>query len=114
MDENAYEEHVYRPTPHDERFAWEGFDETKFSVMVIDEFDIKEYNISDLKKVLEGKPLIAGQKGSSARRIKLQMPMIFISNLALPDESDKKNARYIGLNSRFKVVGTDDGPVYQN
>lgn len=113
-NEYAYEDHVFRPTPHDERFAWESFDDKKFSVMVIDEFDIRDYNINDLKKILEGEPVIAGQKGASSRRIRLQMPMIFISNLELPNETDPKNARYTGLQSRFKIVRTHDGSVFQN
>ena len=113
-DDDAYEEHVFRPTPHDERFAYEAFDELKHSVMAIDEFDWKEYKISDLKKAAEGSPLIAGQKGGASKRIRLRMPMILISNMPLPDEKDPKNAACIGLNSRFKIVSTHGGPLFQN
>lgn len=113
-DEYAYEEHVYRPTPHDDRFAWEGFDERKFSVMVIDEFETKDYNVNDLKKILEGQPVVAGRKGASSRRIRLQMPMIIISNNRLPDESLPGNSRFTGLNSRFRVVSTHQGYIFDN
>lgn len=113
-DPRAYEKHIFRPTPNDTRFAYEEYDERVHSVMLINEFDPDEYNLSDLKKALEGDSFVIGCKHTSSRRIRIEMPIIFISNMELPDESRNENKKYIGMKSRFNIVDTKYGKRYKN
>ena len=111
-DRYAYEQHIFSPTPHDFKYSWQEFDPRVHSVMKIDEFCINEYNVNDFKKALEGESIVSNNKGVSARRTRLQMPMIVISNHDLPDESKPENAKYKGLHSRFIKINTNGSHVY--
>ena len=104
QDAYAYESQVFRPTPNDAQFAWQEFNKDQFSLCVVDEFDIKDYHVSDFKKLTAGEPLIANVKGKSSRKICLQMPMIFISNLKPPHQ--RTNTLYRGVLTRLKQVST--------
>lgn len=111
---NAYERHVFKPTPNDLRFAWEEFDERLHSVMIINEFDFEEFCLSDLKKAFEGDSLVIGCKHTKSKRIRFQIPIIVISNMDIPDEKLENNYKYIGMRTRFNIVDTKFGLRYKN
>lgn len=104
INEYAYEEQVFTPTPNCVTFAWETFDERKHTLVLIDEFSINQYDVNNIKKMLAGESFMANTKCKSARRLRLRMPMIVISNLSPPDETI--SSMYYGVRERFKVVST--------
>ncbi|CAF1067526.1 unnamed protein product [Brachionus calyciflorus] len=105
QDENFYEEQIFRPTPNEKRFAWQEFDSSLHNITLIDEFDITEYNVTDLKKILSGECLIANRKGQTSQKIQLRMPMIFISNL--PPPVNDMSTQMQGFRERIKIVKAD-------
>ncbi|CAF0868071.1 unnamed protein product [Brachionus calyciflorus] len=84
--------------------------------MVIDEFDISEYNVTELKKVLAGETLVANRKGQSSKKMRLKIPMIIISNLAPPQGDHKSQCQ--GFIERHHILkcladNTLDGSKHQ-
>ena len=104
-DEDFFENQIFCPTPNEKRFAWQDFDAQLHNLVVIDEFEISEYNVTDLKKVLAGESLVVNRKGECSRKIKLKMPMIIISNL--PPPASDVSTQMQGVIQRLKVVRAD-------
>lgn len=105
-EENVqFEEQIFRPTPNEKKYAWQDFDTNLHNIVIVDEFDISEYNITDLKKVLSGECLVANRKGGSSKKIRLAMPMIFISNL--PPPTNDLSTQIQGFRERLKIVRAD-------
>ena len=105
VDDDAYEAHLFRPTPNEPKYSWQDFEFNKYNLVLIDEFDVKEFKVSDLKKALAGESFIANVKNGKAKNIKIQMPTILISNLAPP--SDYVSDEYRGLCERLFIVHAD-------
>lgn len=101
-EEDAYENQIFFPTPCDRNFGWQQFDPNKHNLMMIDEFDIKEYNLSALKKILAGETLVANCKGNEPINIRLRMPSILISNFKPPDNTT--SVEYTGFYERIIEV----------
>lgn len=104
-DEDYFENQIFCPTPNEKRFAWQDFDVQLHNLVVIDEFEISEYNVTDLKKVLAGESLVVNRKGECSKKIKLKMPMIIISNL--PPPASDVSTQMQGVIQRLKVVRAD-------
>ena len=103
-DEHAYESQVFTPIPNEKRFAWQEFDSKQYNVVFIDEFDIHEYNVSDLKKALAGETFVANRKGLSPKKIVVQMPTILVSNLSPPSDQGADAYKYQGVLERLHIV----------
>lgn len=104
-NDDLFEEQIFCPTANEKRFAWQDFDPRLFNLVLIDEFDINEYNVTELKKVLAGETLIANRKGQSSKKMKLKMPMIIISNVAPP--ANDLSTQLQGVVERLKVIRAD-------
>ena len=102
QDEYSYETQIFRPTPNEFKYAWQDYDSDRHTLVVIDEFNIQEYNLNDFKKAIAGEQLTTNCKGSSAKCFRLRMPMIFISNHRL--EQRVCETKYPGLLERLHVV----------
>ena len=103
-DEHAYECQIYTPIPNEKRFAWQEFDSKIYNVVFIDEFDLNEYNVSDLKKALAGESFVANRKGISPKKILVQMPTILVSNLSPPSNNGPDAYKYQGVLERLNIV----------
>lgn len=104
-EEEEYESQIFCPLANEKRFAWQDFEPNLFNLVLIDEFDINEYNLTELKKVLAGESLIANRKGQSSRKFKLKMPMIIISNVRPP--ANDLSSQLQGVIERLQVVRAD-------
>lgn len=104
-DSYDIENQIFRPTPNEKKFAWQEFDKNLHNLVIIDEFDISEYNLTDIKKVLSGECLVANRKGQTSIKIKMEMPMIFISNL--PPPSNDLSTQVQGFRERLKIIKAD-------
>ena len=102
--QNEYEQHVYRPAANEKRYAWQQFNSNTDCVVFIDEFDIKEFNVSQLKKALAGEPIIVNKKGLEPSKITIRIPFVLISNHEPP--SYREQVKYSGIKERLKVVFT--------
>lgn len=99
------EQQIMRPTPKDKRFAWQDFDTNLHRIVIIDEFDFGDYDVTDLKKALAGETLVANRKSETAIKIRLRMPIIFISNCEPPKNDGLTQIQ--GFNERILVVKAD-------
>lgn len=90
--------HIYQPSPNS-NFAWEDFDHRIHKVVVMEEFDSKLFNMSEWKQIVEGSTTKVNVKGKKGKYIKVQCPIIMISNLNVPD--------VIGFRERCKIVFAD-------
>jgi hypothetical protein len=97
-----YHVNLFEPTPNDRSFAYQNFDSLTHKVAKCDEFDIKEYCVSDIKKALEGAQFTVNRKGISAHQIAIKIPFILISNLEPP--SDTIKPQYRGIKERLHCV----------
>lgn len=100
------EDQIMRPTPNDKCFAWQSFNEEKHNVVIMEEFHISEYCVADLKKLLAGETFVANVKNGRSKKIKLQMPMILISNFEPPCEAS--SVEYRGIMERLHVITADE------
>jgi hypothetical protein len=105
LEDTSYEEFVFRPQPNDFKHAYETFSKNIHKIAMLDEFDVTDYDVKDLKKMLAGETLTANPKGKKSQKISIQMPIIMISNLAPPTEYD--NIKYKGITERIKVIKSD-------
>ena len=97
---NEFEQRVFRPTPHDFRFAWQDFDARAHNLVMCDELHLPhQFDVSDFKKAAAGEFLIANVKGRTAKKIRLKLPMIFISNHVPPQD-----AANVGIVERLHIV----------
>ncbi|CAF1071936.1 unnamed protein product [Brachionus calyciflorus] len=96
---------IMRPTPRDKKFAWQDFNSSLHKIVLMDEFDISDYDVTDLKKALAGETLVANRKGESSIKFKMQMPIIMISNCE-PPKNDRMTQMQ-GFNERLLVVKAD-------
>lgn len=96
------ESYTFRPTPNDFQFAFQSFDASIHLFTHIDEFDIAEFNVSDMKRFMAGEPFTSNVKQSKAKRILSELPMFMVSNNKPPntDKSDK----YKGIYERLYPV----------
>lgn len=104
-DDYKYEEQVFQPLPNEPRYAFQDYDAEVHKIIKIDEFDIREYKVSDLKKLLAGESLRINCKNQSGRVINHRNPVIFISNLEPPN--DLESVHYKGFRERFLIVLAD-------
>lgn len=100
-----YEDQIMRPTPNDKCFAWQSYNEKQHNLVVIEEFHVSEYCVADMKKLLAGETFVANVKNGRSRKIKLQMPMVLISNFDPPSESS--SIEYRGVVERLNVIKAD-------
>lgn len=100
--ENMYKMQIFMPTPNEFKYAWQSFDEDIHKLVVIDEFDVSNYEVTDLKKALAGETFVANIKGSISKIITLRIPVILISNLEPP--SDTISSKYQGIQERLRIV----------
>ena len=103
-----YQDQIFMPTPNTHQFAFQSFNDQRHTLVLIDEFDIVQYDTSTLKKMFAGESFMADVKGSTARRLELHMPMILISNLEPPRliSNQPQTVKYQGFVERFVVVNT--------
>lgn len=86
---------AYEPTP-ESRFAWAEWLDGDYKVVFCDECDLSDFNLSQWKKVVAGEQFKCDIKCGKARAIKIQCPMIFVSNILPPNEP--------GIMERLNVV----------
>jgi len=104
-DEYMYEQHIFQPLPNEPKYAFQDYDAELHKIIKIDEFDIREYKISDMKKLLAGESLRVNSKNQSGRVITHQKPVIMISNFEPPN--DLISSQYRGFLERLFVVYAD-------
>ncbi|KAK9758453.1 hypothetical protein QE152_g604 [Popillia japonica] len=73
------ERYVYYPS-QDVRFFMEGFRENFFKIIVFEEFNVRNFYISMLKRPCEGRTYSYPVKHAPAKLITFRGPVIFISN----------------------------------
>lgn len=83
------------------KFVFEGLDVAFHKVIVMEEMSFHNYNVSILKRLLEGQPVVLDRKGQKARLCTFRGPIILISNVPPPATLDP------ALRSRFDVVHAD-------
>lgn len=108
-DDFYYEGQVLTPTPNEKRFAYEAYEPYQHNVVVVDEFDIEEYNLNDFKRFVAGEPFVVNRKNQPSVRMKARMPMIFISNH--PPPTAQTGHAYEGVMNRLLVVNTGPAPT---
>jgi len=104
-DEYMYEQQIYQPLPNEPRYAFQDYDADYHKIVKIDEFDIREYKVCELKKLLAGESLRINCKNQSGRVITHRNPVILISNLEPPN--DRESIHYKGFRERLFVVYAD-------
>jgi hypothetical protein len=104
--DNSWEKFIFRPTPSDDRFAYEDYDPKLHRCVVIDEFDFKEFKVTDLKKLLAGETITVGRKGLKSLKFTIQLPVVLISNNPPPPVNCDQ--LYMGVRSRLKIVEADE------
>ena len=90
---------IYEPIPNTDRFAYQEFNSDIHKIMIIDEFNIKNFNFEMLKKALAGERFTSDSKGGKPKKLTIQCPAIMISNIA-PDVTMP------GFQERIKIVYT--------
>jgi hypothetical protein len=106
---NEYHRQIFGPTPNEFKYAWQSFNKDLHKIVVIDEFETSNFSTSDLKLALSGETLISNVKGASSVMLKIDIPMIIISNEPPPTRA--LSSKYIGLMERLHVVHADT-PIY--
>jgi GTPase SAR1 family protein len=71
---------IFIPAVNERRFAWQQFDPNIHKCILIDEFNLNEYNAKQLIKVLNGETIFMNSKHMSNKIICVQVPVIIISN----------------------------------
>jgi hypothetical protein len=104
-EEYFYERQVFRPLPNEPKYSMQGYEKKLHNIILIDEFDITEYNCSDLKKILAGESIMSNTKNGSGRTIYHRNPTILISNLEPP--SDTVSNQYRGFQERLLCIKAD-------
>lgn len=102
---DSFNMQVFTPAPSEHKFAWADFEPNVHNVLKIDEFNLNEFNVNELKKAMEGQEFTINRKFQKSKRVHLRMPMIFISNLR-PPSSDMLNSSKSGFAERVIVVDT--------
>jgi hypothetical protein len=106
---NEIENQVFRPAPNEHRFAWQSFDHKKHNLIIIDEFQIDEYNTSDMKRALAGESFVANSKYGSQKTITPQIPVILISNYPPPAPVFDNGAnKYEGFHQRLNIIQANE------
>lgn len=88
---------IHRPTRNDE-FAWQKFNQNKHLVVVMDECDLRKYDIDVWKELVGGSTCEVRVKGGSSKLITIKCPIIHISNYEPLDK--------IGVLNRLHVIKT--------
>lgn len=104
--DDLLEDYIFCPTPNEPKYAYEDYQPDVHQICLIDEFDIKEYRPCDLKKFLAGESLKCNRKNLKAVKVKHCKPVIMISNLSPPSESD--NVNYTGIITRLRIVHANE------
>lgn len=104
-EEFLYERMIYCPMPNEPKYAMQNYDQRMHKLIVIDEFDISQYQVNDLKKLLAGESLMINSKNESGRVITHRNPIILISNLDPP--SDRQSVNYRGVAERLCCIEAD-------
>lgn len=122
-DDDEIEELIFRPTPNEQKYAFQDWDKFKFNICIIDEFQDSQFDLADLKKAIAGECFVANCKHEQSKKVKLQVPIIFISNFDAPkdasyyetrtlDENEKREVfkdleKYRGFRQRLNVIEAD-------
>lgn len=101
-NEDYYENHIFKPTPKEDKYSYQTYEPKKQLIMFIDEFNVSDFSFCDLKKCLAGESFMTNVKQGSPKSICIRKPQILISNYP-PPRSDK----YKGFIERLKVVYAD-------
>lgn len=91
---------IYRPTRNDE-FAWQSFNSNKHLVVVIDECDLKKFDIDEWKQCMQGSVVSVKIKGGERRDIAVKCPIIHISNYEPLQTGDVLNRIHIVKTSKI-------------
>jgi hypothetical protein len=109
-NEDFYQNYIFNPTPYEQKYAFQTYIPKKHLLMVIDEFNVSEYSLSDLKKCLAGEQFMSNIKQDSPQPICVRKPQIIISNHPPPSSDTSRspqNSKYKGFNERLKIVHAD-------
>jgi hypothetical protein len=104
-NEYFYENQCFQPLPNEPKYAYQDYDSSIHKILKIDEFEVSEYKVSDLKKLLAGESFRANGKNQSGRVICHRNPVILISNFEPP--SDQHSIQFRGLRERLFIVYAD-------
>jgi hypothetical protein len=90
---------VYTMLSSDAKYAWECFDSHVHKLVLMDEFDIRDFDRNQLKLALAGDRIMVPTKYKDAQLKQIRTPIVMISNYAPPCELE-------GFKERVKVVNT--------
>lgn len=97
-----------------DRFAWQSYDSKKHTVLFKDEFSIDSFDVDVWKTAVAGDRIVVDVKYRLPKTCSLRMPMIFISQIALEEQTNA-----LGVHERLYVsvlcsalLGMDE-PVYE-
>lgn len=89
------------------KFFMQDFDETFHRIIVFEEFDISNYCLSMLKRLLEGRPYAYSVKCESDKVIAFNGPIIFVSNDDVcDDEAFKNRLLIVNAETKYWTQGT--------
>lgn len=94
LKDQLTKEQIYRPTRNDE-FAWQSYNPNKHLVVVLDEFDLRKFDIDEWKQCIEGDTVSVKVKGGIQKVIALRCPIIHISNYEPMQRDDILNRLHI-------------------
>ena len=97
---------VLLPMRNEARYAWQQFNANVHKCVLIDDFDMDEYNASQFKKALAGEPIILNRKHMDPIKITIQVPIILISNYPPPTYLNR--LCYAGITERLHIIHTHE------
>ena len=117
------ESHIFRPTPNEQKYAFQDWDRYKYNICIVDEFQDSQFDLPDLKKAIAGECFVTNCKFEQSKKVKLRVPILFISNFDAPKDSSyyetrtlddnelreiyKDSEKYRGFRQRLFVVEAD-------
>lgn len=87
---------VFRPTPEAGKFAWQEFNHQRHKIVIMDEYSQSDFSTPQLKLAAAGEHFVTDVKGTRPRRIRVELPMVIISNDPPPTTT--------GFQERFLIV----------
>lgn len=102
-DDDYIESHIFRPTPNEQKYAFQEWDRYKYNICIIDEFQDSQFDLSDLKKAIAGECFVTNCKYDQSKKVKLQVPILFISNFDAPKDSSYYETRTLDQNELREI-----------
>ena len=100
--DDELEPYIFIPVANSIKYAFQSFDSTVHLISYIDEFNIKHWDVSSLKKFLAGEPLVTAVRYEKQSHIQSTLPTIIVSNKKPPTVDMHRN--YIGFAERIIEV----------